>query len=255
MNRKALMHITTQDLTQYFNTLLGSIEENAFNGVQVANSGTIYKIATAVTASVETIEKAAKEGAQALIVHHGIFLKNDPQPLTGTRYKKIKLLIDHDIALLAYHLPLDAHREVGNNWKAAKDLGLKNLHPFIEFNKTPIGVIGTIEPTPLDVFQKKVEAYYGNKAAAVCVKNTIQTVAIVSGGADKCVADAAHAGADCFITGRFDEPVWDAAHEENISFLGLGHYATETVGVKALATLLEKEFGVPSIFIKTENPL
>ncbi len=246
--------ISVPELSQYLNSLLSPIEENALNGLQVAGAGPINSIATAVTASVEAIEKAAALQAQALIVHHGIFLKNDAQPLIGNKYKKIKLLIDHNIALYAYHLPLDADREIGNNWKAAKDLGLQNLQPFLEYNKIPIGVMGTMPPAPFEVFKQKVEHYYGATAAFVKVKDTIRSVAIVSGGADRFVADAAQAGADCFITGRFDEPVWDAAHEEHISFLGLGHYATETVGVKALAEKLQEKFNIPCTFIKTDNP-
>ncbi len=246
--------ISVTELSQYLNNLFSPIEENAFNGLQVAGAGPIKTIATAVTASIEAIEKAAALQAQALIVHHGIFQKNESQPLIGNRYKKIKLLIDNNIALYAYHLPLDADREIGNNWKAAKDLGLQNLQPFLEYNKTLIGVIGAMPPVPFEVLKQKVEQYYGATAASVKVKDTIRSVAIVSGGADRFVADAAQAGADCFITGRFDEPVWDAAHEEHISFLGLGHYATETVGVKALAEKLQEKFGIPCTFIKTDNP-
>lgn len=247
-------HILTNELVTYLDHLLGTIEENALNGLQVANSGTVVKIATAVTASIEAIEKAAEFGAQALIVHHGIFLKNEPQSITNNRYKKIKLLIDNDIALLSYHLPLDAHREVGNNWKAARDLGLYDLKPFMEINKTAMGVIGSVGNKSFDQFKKQAETYYGNTAASVKVKEIINNVAIISGGADKCIGDAARAGADCFITGRVDEPVWDAAHEEHISFLGLGHYATETIGVKAIAEKLRDTFSIPCDFIKTENP-
>lgn len=248
--------LTAQELAQYLSTLLDphTIEENSFNGIQVANTGSVYSIATGVSASLETIEKAAALGAQVLIVHHGIFRKNDPQRLTGTAYKKIKLLMDHNIALLTYHLPLDAHRELGNNWKAAMDLGLQDLQPFLEFSKILIGVIGTIPPTSFEDLQKKVETYYDKRSAAVKVKDTIQTIAIVSGGADRFIGDAARAGADCYITGRFDEPVYDTAHEEHISFLGLGHYATETIGVKALAQHLQEKCMIPCTFIKTDNP-
>ncbi len=248
--------VSVNELALYLNALLNvqAFEENSFNGIQVTTSSPIRKIATGVTASIETIEKAILLKAQVLIVHHGIFLKNDPQPLIGNRYKKIKLLMDHNIALLAYHLPLDAHQEVGNNWKAAKDLGLRHLKPFLEINKVPMGVIGFMSPMSFDIFTQSVEQYYGNTAARVKVKDTIASVAIISGGADKCITDAAKAGADCFITGRFDEPVWDAAHEENISFLGLGHYATETVGVKGLVDKLQQQFNIPCTFIKTGNP-
>lgn len=250
--------IKLDELANYLNSYIDplKIEEKTYNGIQVTNSGSITKITTAVSASLESIKKAIELKAQAIIVHHGIFQKNDLAIVTGTKYKKIKALIEHDIALLCYHLPLDAHRQLGNNWKAAKDLGLQELQPCIDYNKIPIGVIGSINEISFDKWKKKVESYYKNKAAAVKVKNSIKKVAIVSGGADAeyFITTAAQAGADCYITGRVDEPVWNVAQEENISFLGLGHYATETVGVKALAEHLQEKFGISCTFIKTENP-
>jgi len=248
--------ISLTQLSDYLNTYLdpNKIQENAYNGIQVANNQPIGKIATAVSTNLETIQKAAQLGAQALIVHHGVLLKKDPHPITGRLYDKIKLLMDHNIALLCYHLPLDAHPEIGNNFKAAKDLSLQNLKPFGEYCNTLVGVIGNVRQESFEEFKKRVENYYGRQANAVKVKDPIKSVAIISGGADGYVSAAAQAGADCFITGRHDEKVWDDAHEENISFLGLGHYGTETVGPKALAEHLEKKFGIPSTFIQTNNP-
>ncbi len=228
--------------------------ENTINGIQIATTKPIARVATAVTASLEAIEKANELGVQALIVHHGLFRKNECRPLIDTFYKKVHLLMKHDIALLTYHLPLDADQTIGNNWKAARDLGLQDLKPFLEYVGVNIGVIGSMPPTPFDAFKLKVEEYYGNKSTAVKVKDPIRSVAIVSGGADKEITYAVQVGADCYITGRYDEPLWDTAHEEGISFLGLGHYATETVGVKAIAELVVKQFGIPATFIKTDNP-
>lgn len=249
--------IELKELANYLNAFLdpNRIQESSPNGVLVANDMPIKKIATAVSASLETIEKAAVIEAQALIVHHGrIFSKNESCVITEIKYQKIKKLIRNNIALLSYHLPLDAHREIGNNWKAAKDIGMQNLQPFLEYEKHLIGVIGDIKPTSFEQFKKQIETYYGNNSMAVKVKDSITKVAIVSGGADKFIKDAAKAGADCFITGRVDEPVWEDAHEYNISFLGLGHYATETVGPKALAENLQQKFGIECCFIDTGNP-
>lgn len=248
--------ITSQELASYLNDFLDplKINENSYNGLQVANSKPITKITTAVTASLEAIEQAIAMNANALIVHHGICTKNDTSPIIGSKYRKIKALIENNIALLCYHLPLDAHRELGNNWKAARDLGLANLQPCGEYANVSIGVLGSMAPMPFEQWAKKVEAYYGNKAAIVKVKDSISSAVIISGGADKFISAAIEAGADCYITGRFDEPVWDDAHEGNISFLGLGHYATETVGVKALAEHLEQKFSIPCQFIKIANP-
>lgn len=249
--------ITLTRLAEYLNTFVDplKIEENSINGIQVAhNNHTINKIVTAVTASIETIENTIAHNAQVLIVHHGIISKNDTLQITDIKYRKIKLLIDNNIALLAYHLPLDAHREIGNNWKAAHDLGLYNLQPFADYGKIPIGVIGSIQSISFNDFKKKAEHYYGNTAISVNIKDPINTVAIVSGGGERFLTAASLAKADCLITGRVDEPVWDNAHESEISFLGLGHYATETVGPKALAEHIQEKLGVASSFIKTDNP-
>lgn len=248
--------IALAELETYLHKLLdpNTMEDGCPNGVQIANTQPIAHIATAVSASLEALEKASALQAQALIVHHGIFKKNDLYPLTGTKYRKIKILLQNDIALLTYHLPLDAHRQLGNNWKAAYDLGLKDLMPFAEFCKVPIGVIGSIEPKSFETFKNTIESYYNHPAQAVCVKDPVTRVAIVSGAGEKCIKAAQEAGADCLITGRVDEPVWDEAHEEGISFLGLGHYATEVVGVKALAEHLQEAYHIPCTFIKTENP-
>ncbi len=248
--------ITLYELETYLNSLLdpNKMEDGCPNGVQIANDQPIEHIATAVSASLEAIEKAATLNAQALIVHHGIFKKNDPYPITGTNFRKIKTLMENGIALLTYHLPLDAHRTLGNNWKAAYDLGLTDLQPFAEYCKAPIGVIGSLKPTPFKTFKEKVESYYNRPAQAVCVKDPVTRIAIVSGAGEKCIAEAQKEGADCLITGRVDEPVWDNAHEEGISFLGLGHYATEVIGVKALADHLEETYRIPCTFIKTKNP-
>lgn len=252
MNKNIALKELSTCLDSYLDPL--RMEDTAINGLQVSNSGTITKIATAVTASLEAIEEAADLGAQALIVHHGIFRKGDSYKITGTQYRKIKALIDNDIALLCYHLPLDAHVELGNNWKAAQDLGLKELQPFAYYYKTPIGVYGFFDPLPFDDFKKKVETYYDHAAAFVKIKDIVSSAAIVSGAGEKSMKEAAQLGVDCFISGRFDEPVWDEAHEEHISFLGLGHYATEVVGVKALAHYLHKLYEIPCTFIKTDNP-
>ncbi len=250
------LHELAQHLDDYLQ--VNHFDEAAYNGIQVANTGPmaedITHIATAVTASLETIEQAAQLGVQALIVHHGIFRKQDTHPIVGVLYKKIKLLMEHNIALLAYHLPLDAHQEVGNNWHAARDLGMKDLQSFGQYGGHSIGVIGSIAPTDFDVFKQKVEQYYRRPAQWVKIKDPIHTVAIISGGADRFIIDAAQVGADCFITGRVDEPVWDNAHEYGISFLGLGHYGTETIGPQALAGYIQKALGIPSEFIKTDNP-
>ena len=248
--------IALAQLATFLDTLLAPerFDERAYNGIQIETRVPITKIATAVSFTNEVIQQAINENVQALIVHHGVFRKGDDHPLTGRLYHRVSQMIKHDIALLGYHLPLDAHQEIGNNWKAAKDLGLTNNRAFLEFGGSDIGVVGEITPLRFEAFKEQVEQYYGRPAQLVKVHDEVKSVAIVSGRANKCIKDAAEVGADCFITGCVDEGVWDDAHDYGVSFLGLGHYGTEVVGVEALAEVLQKQFQVPVVFLKTENP-
>ena len=245
-----------QEIENYLNELLHvkMFEEKAYNGIQIEAKRPINKIVTAVSVSKEIIQKTIDMQAQALVVHHGIFRKGDAHPLIGRIYDYVYQLMSNSIGLLCYHLPLDAHQELGNNWKAAKDLGLKNCVPCVSFNGNNIGVMGQAEDISFDDFRKHVELYYGRGAQFVKVRNTVKNVAIISGGGDRFIKEVADIGADCFITGRVDEHVWDYAQEYGVSFLGLGHYATEVVGARALAVKLEQHFKIPAIFIKTDNP-
>lgn len=225
------------------------------NGIQVEGKEEVKTVATAVSANLQTLEAAAEMGVDALVVHHGLFWSGDSYPVVGAKKKKLQLLLEHRISLLAYHLPLDAHREVGNNWKAARDLGWKTLEPFGELNGIPIGVKGTFPAQPVEAFVKTVEAYYGHAAAAALGgKENVASAALISGGAYRELGSAAREGVDCFITGNFDEPAWGVAYEEGIHFLALGHSATEKIGPKALADYMDKDLGLDSRFIDVKNP-
>ena len=202
--------ITLQELCQYIKGVLqtDNFADFCINGLQVEGNPGISRIATAVSASLETIQAAAESDVQALIVHHGLFWNKDTHAVTGTKKKKLQLLLQHGISLLAYHLPLDAHQEFGNNWKAARDMGWKDLQPFF-ISGIPIGVKGKLKKTPVEDFQKSLENYYQHPAYSALGGNpSVQSVALVSGGAHKSIVDAAAAGVDCYVTGSFDEPVW-----------------------------------------------
>jgi len=249
--------VTLQELSLYLNELLQILKVNDYckNGVQVEGTPKISKIATAVSANLETIEKAVAMKADALIVHHGLFWNSDPHEITGVKKKKLALLLKHDISLLAYHLALDAHKEVGNNWRAAIEMGWTDLEPFGNMNGTYIGVRGKIGKLPVEAFQKILEKYYGQKAhVALFGKKMVETAALISGGAYRSVQEAAVLGIDCFITGNFDEPAWNIAMEEKINFFALGHTATEKIGPRALAELLQQHFLIDATFIDTDNP-
>lgn len=225
------------------------------NGLQVEGTKDIKKIAFAVTATTETIKQAAALGCNALIVHHGLFWSRDPYQIVGSKREKLRILLENDISLIAYHLPMDAHAVIGNNWKAALDLGLTDLAPFGIFEKAAVGVRGKIKPESRDMFKKRLEEYYKHPAhVAFGGDETIETVAIVSGGAYKLLPEAALSSIQAFVTGSFDLPAWHQAYEEKINFYALGHHATERIGPQALMAKLEKERGLSCCFIEEENP-
>ncbi|MFI5344148.1 MAG: Nif3-like dinuclear metal center hexameric protein [Chlamydiales bacterium] len=225
------------------------------NGLQVEGKQEIALLATAVSASLETIEAAVEIGADALIVHHGIFWQRDSYLIQGVKKKKLSCLLKNEISLIAYHLPLDMHPLLGNNWKAAQDLGWSDLQPFGYSSGVPVGVKGRIAPASRNVVKEKLENYYGHPAVcALGGPEVIQTLALISGGAYRNLSDAARDGVDAFITGSFDEPVWHQAFEERINFFALGHSATERVGPMALAKHLESKYQIPCTFLDFKNP-
>lgn len=249
--------IKLTELRSYLDRLLPSngVVDYGPNGLQVEGKEGIVKLATAVSASFATIEAAAQLRVDALIVHHGMFWQRDSYVIEGTKRKKLQLLLQQGISLFAYHLPLDMHPEIGNNWKAAKDMKWFDLQPFCYVDKVPIGVKGKIDPCSRLTFKKKLESYYQHVATcALGGPEQIQSVALVSGGAYKTITEAAAEGIDAFITGNFDEPAWHQSLEEGVNFYALGHSATERVGPMALASHLEQVLNLPCSFIDIENP-
>lgn len=249
--------ITLQVLSQYLDILLRApgLVDHCPNGLQVEGQAQIERIGVAVSASLETIQRACELNCQALIVHHGLFWNRDEFPLIGSKQKKIALLLNQGMSLMAYHLPLDAHPELGNNWKAAQDLGWTDLQPFGFFNHMAVGVKGKVLPQSRKVFQQKLEAYYEHSAhTALGGKEIVETVGLISGGAHRSIVEAAREKLDCFITGSFDEPTWHQAYEEKVNFFALGHAATERVGPRALAAHLRQHFSIECLFVDLFNP-
>lgn len=249
--------ITLQEICQYCDQLLqvDDFKDYGPNGLQVQGNQSIKKIGTAVSASLATLEKAAAEGVDCLIVHHGMFWNRDEFPIVGTKKKKLDVLFQHDISLLAYHLPLDAHRDFGNNWRAAKDLGWNSLKPFGEMDGAFIGVRGIVNGVERDKYAEQLTEYYGHPCQLISGgPSRIETIACVSGGAHRLILDAAKEGIDCFITGTVDEPVLHWSLEEKINFMAFGHSATERVGPRALAEHLEEIFKIPALFLDLYNP-
>ena len=246
-----------KDLITHLNELffVPGLTDFAPNGLQIEGKQEILKVATAVTANLETIEEAIEKGVDALIVHHGLFWQRESYVISGIKKEKIFKLLKQGISLFAYHLPLDFHREIGNNWKAAMDMGWQNLQPFGFCNGIPIGVRGFISPCSKERFKEQLEKYYEHSAIeALGGEGDISQVALISGGSHKSIQEASEAGVYAFVTGSFDEPIWYQAKEEKINFFALGHSATERIGPKALAVYLTNKLNLPCEFIDVYNP-
>lgn len=249
--------ITLQELCEYLDQLLQPfpITDYCVNGLQVEGRKEIEKIATGVTANLATLQRASELNADALLVHHGIFWNQDNHQIKGIKKEKLSLLLKNEISLIAYHLPLDMHTSLGNNWKAAIEMGWTDLEPFCNIKGHYLGVKGRLKKISREDFQKKLEDYYQHPAqSALGGKKEIETAALVSGGGYRFINQAIADRMDCFVTGNFDEPVWHQAFEENMNFYALGHSATERIGPRSLGNHLSEKFGLEHQFIDVYNP-
>lgn len=249
-----------KELESYLNYILNSanIPDESLNGLQVEGKDEISKVAFAVSACEEAFLKTADEGADALIVHHGLFWKkNGAEQVRGMLRRRLAALIRNDINLFAYHLPLDAHPQLGNNAKAAQDIGLGNIGPFCDYHGTLIGCSGDLkQPEDLGRVVAMLEDYYGHESVLLPFgKKEISTVGIVSGGAPHEVRQAAENGLDLYVTGEAAEPVYYMARELGINMASFGHYATEKIGVAALMRHIGDILGIDTVFIELGNPL
>ncbi len=239
------------DLVTYLDSYLrtAEIRDESLNGLQVEGPVDITTIAAAVDASLSAFEMAAERGAQLLIVHHGLFW-GEPQTVTGAHYRRIKTLIERGLALYASHLPLDLHPEVGNNAEIARLLSIDDRQPFGEYHGVPIGCGGTL-PAPVNPLALASTLAGGTGAPCTVLANCAVSskVAIVSGGGTFALEEAARSGYDTLVTGETKHSSFHTAKEYGISVVFGGHYATETLGVRALAAHCAKKFGLASHFI------
>src|SRR5918999_1512493 len=221
-------------------------------GLQVVGAPEIAKIACGVSASRELFERAADAGAQMVLVHHGLFWERDPREIGSLMRERLRALFDHDLNLAAYHLALDAHPDLGNNALLARELGVEPAERFTEW-----GFGGPLdEPLAIDAFSERVHERVGRMPLVFAYgPETIERVAVVTGGAARHLAEAISGGYDCFVTGEAAEPTKHAAKEARIHFVAAGHYATETLGVRALSARLAEEFGLEWEFIDLPNPV
>ena len=221
----------------------------AANGLQVENSGSIKKVAACTDACQATIDAAVQRGADLMVVHHGLFWGKGIQPLTERNYHRIKKLVTNDVAVYSVHLPLDAHSEVGNNAELARGIGLRVRGPFAEYDGHPIGLWGELDASR-DELAERLERLLGQEPFVIPAgPEQTKRVGILSGGGAAHIADARAEGLDTFITGEGSHHSYFDAQEWGLTVLYAGHYATETLGVKALAQHVASKFGLEWEFI------
>jgi len=228
------------------------------NGLQVPGPDQVEHVVTGVSASVELFERAAALRADLVLVHHGLFWGGGPaRPIDAALYARLKPLFAHDMALAAYHLPLDAHPQVGNNALLTTGLGATVDRPFAVHGGEPIGFVARFDP-PI-ARAALVDRVRGLTEREPLVfpagPDPVTTLGIVSGGAADDVAEAIELGLDAFLTGEPAERVMAIAREGGVTFLAAGHYATETFGIRALGELLAERFGVRHTFVDIPNPI
>jgi dinuclear metal center YbgI/SA1388 family protein len=221
-------------------------------GVQVVGSDDVTTIACGVSSSRDLFEQAATIGAQLVLVHHGLLWNNESRVVDRRLKGRLAVLFQHDMTLAAYHLALDAHPEIGNNVLLARELGVQVEGPFAE-----VGVGGSLsQPATVDEFAARVrERLERDPLVFPYGPQLVERVAIVSGGAASLVLDAARDGYDLFLTGEPAEPTMMTSRELGIHFVAAGHYATERLGVQALAARLAERFGLDWRFIELTNPV
>lgn len=224
-----------------------NFEDACVNGLQVEGAEKITRIVTGVSLSEQLLQAVLKRHAQMVMVHHGFFVSSLPSPLMlrGFNRRRLKLLLENDLNLAGFHLPLDAHSKIGNNVSIAKLLGVKKLQPF------DVGFIGEISrPVDYETFQALVAEKLNTSIVAVGrSQDTVKKVAIISGGSSVTFETAAIEGADVLVCGDLREHIVRAAEEMNIAVINAGHYNTEKLGIQNLGALVAKKFQVPVEFV------
>jgi dinuclear metal center YbgI/SA1388 family protein len=224
------------------------------NGLQVPGHQEVQTIVTGVSANGLLLDAAVAAGAQLVLVHHGLFWRGDPQQITPILHRRLQPLFANDVALAAYHLPLDAHPEHGNNALLAQALGGTEPQPFAEIG---VRVHFAGDGLTIDDLTARLRTAVGDREPLVVAAGPerIRTLGIVTGAASDNMLDAVTLGLDAFITGEPAERAFSIATDAGIHFLAGGHHATETFGVRRLGELLAREFGVRHEFIDIPNPI
>jgi dinuclear metal center YbgI/SA1388 family protein len=255
-----MSEVNRQQLQEYLDQYLEIklFEDYGPNGLQIEGCQTIKKIAFAVSATKDSIEKAIQLQAQALIVHHGLFWNfHGVRTITGPFSRRVRPLIENHINLFGYHLPLDGHPVCGNAAQLATQCGLENLQPF---GKTKglghSGIKGEFS-TPINAneLKKRLEVITNHPVLhAVAPGQLIKSLGIITGGANGGWLEASRCGLDAYLTGEMSEHDWHEASECGIHMFAAGHHATEQFGIQALMQVIQNHFSVATVYIDSENP-
>ena len=250
------------ELTQLTDYLNNYLEVRRFrdycpNGLQVEGRAQVNSLVSGVTACLELVEAALAADADAILVHHGYFWKGEPAPLTGMKARRMRRLLETNTNLLAYHLPLDAHPEVGNNVCIARELGWQVEGTLDDDQSPPLALFGRVAaPFEAAAFADTLERVLGREPLWIAGgADTISTVGWCTGAAQDYIQYAVAKGLDAFVSGEVSERTTHIAREEGIHYFAAGHHATERYGVQALGAHLAGKFGLQHRFIEVENPV
>lgn len=248
------------EIVSYLDELLDSpgFPDYAPNGLQVPGAERVESVVTGVSAHLELFERAAELGADMVLCHHGIVWGSRPTAITVPMRRRLETLFSADMSLAAYHLPLDAHPEVGNNALICAALGLEPAERIGEHGGRPLGFVGrSADGIPLPALRDRCNAVLGGREPLIqgAGPEVVHSVGVISGAAASMLADAAALGLDAFLTGEPAEHSMADATEAGMHFIAAGHYATETLGVRRLGELLAERFGVEHRFVEIPNPV
>jgi dinuclear metal center YbgI/SA1388 family protein len=243
------------DLIRWADELLepGRFQDYGPNGLQVPGRDDVDTVVTGVSANLELLERARDAGAGLVLVHHGLFWEGAPRALTRPLALRLRTLLEAEMGLAAYHLPLDAHPGIGNNALIADGLGCDGREPFAE-----VGVAARFsgDGVPARELFARVETLTEREPLVFDAgPERVRTIGIVSGGAASALDDAVAAGLDAFLTGEPKEQVMSTAREAGVHFIWAGHYATEIFGIRRLGELAAEQFGLRHEFIDVPNPV
>ena len=249
------MTTTRNDIESHLNQLLQPerFRDYGPNGLQIEGRAPVRKLVSGVTASLALIEAGIAAQADALFVHHGLFWRGYDGRIVGWLRRRLGLLMAHEINLYAYHLPLDAHAELGNNAGFGRLLGLR---ADARFGEQDIGFIGSADPAfALDELARRVHQATARAPLVVAGDGrALRRIAWCTGGAQGFFEAAIAAGADAYLTGEISEPQAHLARETGVAYLACGHHASEREGVRAIGAHLAREFGLQHEFIDIDNP-